>query len=45
LPGRFSLELCEHAVDAVPVIRSRANLLVRGESRELGNVLLEHEWS
>ena len=45
LPGRFSLELCERGAEAVPVIRSRANFLIRGERRELGNVMLEHEWS
>lgn len=39
LPGRFAVELREGLVT-----RARLMLLVRGSTRELGNVALEHKW-
>lgn len=45
LPGRFVVELCERAGDSAAVrVRASETLLVRGARRELGCVLLEHEW-
>ena len=45
LPGRFVVELCERSGDAAAArVRARESLLVRGTRRELGCVLLEHQW-
>jgi hypothetical protein len=44
LPGRFVLELCEQSESTAGTVRAREMLLVRGARRELGSVLLEHEW-
>lgn len=43
LPGRYVVELCDAARDGA--VRLRQELLVRGARRELGNVVLEHEWA
>jgi lipopolysaccharide transport system ATP-binding protein len=45
LPGRFAVELCTRGPDGRAVVRARESLLVRGARRELGSVMLEHEWS
>jgi lipopolysaccharide transport system ATP-binding protein len=44
LPGRFVVELCQRDGAGDGSVRRRCELLVRGARRELGNVLLEHEW-
>jgi lipopolysaccharide transport system ATP-binding protein len=43
LPGRYVVELCD--TDRDEAVRARQELLVRGARRELGNVVLEHEWT
>ena len=43
LPGRYVVELCD--ADRDGAVRLRQELLVRGARRELGNVVLEHEWT
>lgn len=46
LPGRYVVELCEGAHGArESAVGLRQELLVRGARRELGNVLLDHEWT
>lgn len=46
LPGRYIVELCEAGSGAEEgAVRVRQELLVRGARRELGNVLLDHEWT
>lgn len=46
LPGRFVIELHEASSStARQILRAREALNVRGARRELGAVLLEHEWS
>ena len=44
LPGRFALELRSRAPDGRVVLHAQETLLVRGTRRELGSVMLEHEW-
>lgn len=44
LPGRFALELRSRSTDGRTVALAREILLVRGARRELGSVMLEHEW-
>jgi lipopolysaccharide transport system ATP-binding protein len=46
LPGRYIVELCEERHGAEEgAVRVSQELLVRGARRELGNVLLDHEWT